>query len=235
VLPSNPPGLDPVGTLRRPRMEYVPPATLPFYGKRPRRVVAMALFLAVALATTAGCGVRRNLKPGVKAAPRPDAAIVVFGVKQGHGIVLERGTLEDGVWDLDLFGGLFARAFPDKEGFLVLQLAPQVERKAYGVTSVIIDDVGSPPRDFRPCGGGTITFQAEAGKVTYVGDLETERSNDRSRIAPSLTANEEEARAYIGRYYPGLLGSFVRRDAVFRRARGVLCRPNIPLVIFVPI
>lgn len=178
---------------------------------------------------------RRNLAPGPGATPFADAAIVVLGVKQGHGIALSHGNLDGKEWKFDLLGDLAARVFPDQDGFLVIKLPPQTGSAALAVTQVIVDDVGSPPQVFKPCSGDkTFAIQAEAGKVTYVGDVVVDREAGGQSIAYRLEFEEEEARAYLARRYPGLVAAFVRRDALVRRVHWFPCASNVPLLIFIP-
>lgn len=225
-------------TVRRPVPQPIVTATSRPAEWHLRRLAVATTVATVAtvLACATGCGVRSNLKPGPGVVPFAESAIVVIGVKQGHGIALSHGNLDGDEWRFDFLGDLAARVFPDKDGFLVVKLPPQTGTAALAVTQVTVDDIGSPPHYYKPCTGNvTFAIQADAGKVTYVGDIVTERDPGGGGISYRLEFQEEEARVYIARRFPGLAPAFVRRDALVRRIHWLPCPSNVPTVIFVPI
>jgi hypothetical protein len=182
------------------------------------------------------CGVRSNLKPGPSARADEQSTIIVLGVKAGHAIRVHTGDLEGSVWNYNLLPDPAARSWPDDDGYLVWKLAPLPPGVAYGVTQITVDDIGSPPQAFEPCNGSTaVTFEAPAGKVVYVGDVEFERSPDRRWLGFRLVSDEEGARAYLRKRYPALASELVAGSSAVRKVRGMLCLPNVPMIISIPV
>jgi hypothetical protein len=187
----------------------------------------------LAAVVVSACGVRSNLKPGASARTDAQSTIIVLGVKAGHAIRLHTGHIEGTSWNFDYFPDPAARAWPDDDGYLVLKLAPLPQGRAYGVSQITVDDVGSPPQYFEMCNGTTVTFEAPAGKVVYVGDLEFQRSPDRQSLGYRLTSDENGARDYLRKRYPALASELVIGSSVVRKIKGMLCLPNVPMLIII--
>ena len=210
------------------------PARNPYRSSWKASLALRTLVVLYASVVVSACGVRSNLKPGTSARTDAQSTIVVLGVKAGHAIRLHTGDIQGTMWNFNFFPDPAARAWPDKDGYLVLKLAPLPPGQAYGVTQITVDDIGSPPQFFEMCNGNsTVSFEAPAGKVVYAGDLEFERSPDRRSISYRLVSDENRVREYLRNRYPALAHELVIGNPVVRKMRGLICLPNAPMLIII--
>jgi hypothetical protein len=191
-------------------------------------------FLSLLLsASVAACGTAAKIAPSSEIIVRDDEAIVVMGVKQNYKIAITNGTVKNDVWHLDELATWSANVFPDN-GYLVIRLKPRVAPEEYAVASIFPEGNGLLTPSYAPCAGSSVvSFQAAAGTVTYVGDIDYRIDGGRLRFEYSNDA--ERAQAYLKEKYSRLNIAFKAVNANIRPiARGLCGEANdarIPIVI----
>lgn len=187
--------------------------------------------VAVALILLSGCGAMSTLDPN-EATISDKASIVILGVQPRFRIGVSAGNGLTQTWRPT--SGFHANAFPE-DGYLVLKLTPTKEGASYGVTQVLTKDFGLaiPPRYTACTGRATAAFEAPAGKVIYVGDLEYEVKGDSLRF--SYGKSPERLREMLGKKYPALADKWESGEIYFPTVENLDCGPlhgTIP--VFIP-
>jgi len=168
-----------------------------------------AAILALAAQASLGChfppltAIDHNVQFG---AASPDA-IVVFGFSARLSVWLTPG-IDDGVnWACG--GGRVGevwRVAPER-GFVVARLPARTGKQKYAIRKL-----GNDIEEFAPAANQPVwVFNAEPGKVMYVGSLRVEWSNGRPALLEDASVSATDADEFVTRTFPNIRDHVVER------------------------
>jgi hypothetical protein len=182
------------------------------------------------LSSLSGCITMSNL-PRTEAGPTSsDETIVVLGVQPRYRVALSKGTANGESWSLDQLSLATTNSFPEN-GYIVVKVPSRTGSDTYGISQILPEGIGGFVPRYVPCNGqGIITFDAPAGKVVYVGDIEYARDGDKLRYIYS--SNPEQARRFVAEQYPALSTRLELHKANVSLVKNIPCGPT---TIYLPI
>ena len=161
-----------------------------------------------------GCAVPHQLDPSAQNADLSGSTIIVMGVSAPRQLQVSGGTVEPtGEWNSgdSTFAAANAKSVA---GYIVVKLAATSANQSYALTGIL--DTFVFGNQFHACNGGqTMTFDAPAGKVIFVGDLVLDESS-LGRGKFRITTDSERARAYLRERYPALADRMIAKPGVMR-------------------
>ena len=161
--------------------------------------------LAACTFLVSGCVSFSGLSPTSNYADFGDNSIIVLGVTRPAGIHIYKGDQVGDSWLRDNLTVTLNTSPVD--GYIVANMAPRSGSKLYGIGTIIPGWDGNFGM-LGPCQNDrAMTFQAPAGKVVYVGDLEL----DRNAGIRFTAANIEKARAHLKVRFPLLANRLVQQ------------------------
>ena len=186
-------------------------------------MIALEPVIVVAAFAFAGAGchmpmlstVDRNIRFG---ASSPDA-LVVFGFPAGANAWLRPGV-DDGVnWHCQP-GLTGVQRVRTENGFIVAKLSPRTGKQKYAIAGVASDSTFG---QYRPGpNSGILVFNAEPGKVTYLGTLRGVRSGGVPALVQDPSVPLSVADDFVTRTFPNIRDHVVpgRMDWVYTGTDG---------------
>lgn len=211
--------------------------TVPIYNSRglilKRRISCILKIAQLSFAVlVAGCVTTSNLSPGDAVRVTPGESVVVIGVKKNYRIGIQKGNVEGESWKYDQMSVLASNTFPD-QGYIVQRLTPRAKGENYAIAQILPEGIGGFTPRFSPCNGqDVLTFEAPAGKVIYVGDVDYLRTGDLMSFAYSRDINS--AKSHIEKNFPNLASKLEQTDAKIMQVSNMNCGPisiTIPIII----
>jgi len=154
-----------------------------------------------------GCVSFTGLDSGSNYADVGDDAIIVMGVSQPYRVHVFRGERFEDKWLRDQII-VKLNVYP-QDGYIVARLPARSGKENYGIGGILPDGIGFTSTLFIPCQGRkTLTFDAPAGKVIYVGDINLEKTAAGIRYAG--VSNFEAAQAHLKAHFPLIADKLVQ-------------------------
>lgn len=190
------------------------------------------MLAAVAMATMlSGCVTFSGLDPKSNYAEVGNGSIIVMGVSPAYRVHIFEGERVGDKWKRDIIATKL-NVYP-VDGYIVARVPARTGAENYGIGGILPDGIGG--KLFIPCiGRKSLTFDAPAGKVVYIGDV-TLAATGRG-IGYNATSDIEAARAHLKARFP-LLADKLVAGAGFENPElvNVPCTsPAIPIVIVRP-
>jgi hypothetical protein len=188
--------------------------------------------LAVVVSTLliSGCVSFSGLDPPSNYSNFGEESVIVLGISPRFRVHIFDGEKTGDKWIRDVII-VKLNVFPE-DGYIVAKVPPKSGTQNYGIGGLLPEGLGLSPRMFSPCQGqSTLTFDAPAGKVVYVGDI---RFVDKgSSVMFESSYDMEAARAHMRKHFPLLADKLTPGIVESRVLANVQCGGS-PIPIFIP-
>jgi hypothetical protein len=190
------------------------------------------LLPAIAFSLLSGCVTTSNLATGNgSASVDMSESVVIIGVTPRYRVALVKGTPHGDSWSRDHSSVATTNTYPD-DGYIVVKIPARSGTGSYGVGQILPEGIGGFAPQYVPCTGHTlVTFEAPAGKVTYVGDIQFSINGQTARY--QYSHNLEQARRFLSSKYPALAAKVEGQDARLLTMDNTNCGPatlSVPVV-----
>lgn len=163
----------------------------------------------------AGCA--SLLKSDVKLEATDSDSVIIMGIEPDARLNFTRGWNRSDGWHADKFQ-IFPHYAKSNSGYVVVRIPGSSNKRNYGLT--FFKARGIMNKGHSPCGNQeTITFDAPAGSVVFIGDFSL-ISGDSN---PANARGIEKARQYLEANYPRLAPRLIEGSAEFQSVANIRC------------
>jgi len=182
----------------------------------------------VLLLVLSACGISSNIKPDEKLLLDDRSAVLFLGVTPAYRIHLLRGKVKNNVWKRPNVDVPEINITPES-GYIFVKVEPTTPEESLGVSLIFPGG-----QTYGPCQDSIAPiFTLNPGIINYVGDLHYSLSG--SQLRYSYTVDEDKAREYLRKNYPGTELQVTTTPMVQMKVDSSLCSPkSITIPIFIP-
>ncbi|MFZ6646152.1 hypothetical protein ACO0LO_10575 [Undibacterium sp. TJN25] len=160
-----------------------------------------------ALAAISGCANVSNVNSMEGFLPTVEESILVLGVPQGYKVSLGPGNYVGYKWTQEK-PEFDTSNTPSENGFVIVKIPARTGQKTYGLVSITPITNDLIPKKLHACNGlEMLTFEAEPGKISYVGDIQIAKDGNiemigtASKVRLKYSWNPDRAVDYLKSRY----------------------------------
>ncbi|GAA5445178.1 hypothetical protein Misp06_03375 [Microbulbifer sp. NBRC 101763] len=182
------------------------------------RLIVVTLFITA----LSGCISFSNMSKDSSYSDLGEDSVIILGIKPDFRVHIYKGEELDYGWEMNNVA-VTLNTFPEG-GYIVAKLSPRSDGINYGVGGVLPEGIGG--QLYMPCGGKeTMTFEAPAGKVVYVGSLEFVGSNGSKSF--KVTNDFDDAKKYLEQEYPSFSKHLEYSEPAILKVANISCTRTI--------
>jgi hypothetical protein len=194
-----------------------------------KRILSVLVAVAAALQTS-GCVTMSTASHSTSFDAQSKTGLVIFGVSPNYRVGAKKGPYTTDDFqnsELRLFEfNLFPAA-----GYVVSTVSPTVTGEAYALLQILPEGIGGPA--FKACDGlKAATFQAEPGKVTYLGEFEYQFEGRQLRILHAVDL--QRAVEHLRATYPQIKAELTYVEPAWLTVKGLSCTTTIYVPVILP-
>jgi hypothetical protein len=194
-----------------------------------KRTLTVLSAVAAALQTS-GCVTMSTASHSTSFDAQSKTGLVIFGVSPNYRVGAKKGPYTASDFENSQFRLFEFNVFP-ASGYVVSTVSPTIAGEAYALLQILPEGIGGPA--FKACDGlNAATFQADPGKVTYLGEFQYHFEGRQLKIRHMVDL--QKAAEHLRATYPQIKAEPTYVEPVWLTVKGLSCTTTIYVPVILP-